>query len=610
MIWKNLESLDKRVFFGIAGAMGCVASALFFGEIALALLVPKAPEKKVPPPTQVDVLFVLDTTASMGAQIRGVQNGIINFAQELSKRNLDARVGLIDFRDEDADRPAQALKFPEGTFTKDISTFQKEVGGLSANGGGDNPESSLDALELSVKQPFRPEATKVILMITDAEPKTLKTAQGSGKSLEASIEETAKSLKAAGISQFHLVCNPIHNDLYYQKIQKLVPGEFFNLAESSRGESGFDRALPAIGTRIAEITIASQQGLVTKSEVADKDRGQLMLATAVWTGLLAPGVGLALIAAQNFYLRRPFLSKPEAIQGLSASMVAGILAGYVGQLIELQFGNNWSVIKFLGRLSGWVLLGAIVGVGMAFFVKNLSRQRALIGGAAGGLIGFLGFSIASAILGLFVGRMLGAAILGLCIGVMIAWVEYAYRRYYLEVTFGPGERRNVNLGDAPVSIGSNSKVCAVWLPQAMPIDCTFLLRDQTLQFTDASTGQMEVVTPGFHRRIDTVDIAVRAANESEANATNPLPTPPSMPAPQVGSWKKPPPEPSPPKIPAFASFEPEPQPNLDVGTTTIPSNPRPSAVSSSEADTCPNGCGIPVKGPKGQRYCMGCGDKF
>ena len=53
------------------------------------------------------------------------------------------------------------------------SAFQTEVGRLTANGGGDNPESSLDALELAAIQPFRPKATKVILIITDAEPKPL-----------------------------------------------------------------------------------------------------------------------------------------------------------------------------------------------------------------------------------------------------------------------------------------------------------------------------------------------------------------------------------------------------------------------------------------------------
>ena len=47
----------------------------------------------------VDVMFVLDVTGSMQFAINGVRDGIIEFAQELGKRKLDARVGLVAFRD-------------------------------------------------------------------------------------------------------------------------------------------------------------------------------------------------------------------------------------------------------------------------------------------------------------------------------------------------------------------------------------------------------------------------------------------------------------------------------------------------------------------------------
>ena len=47
----------------------------------------------------VDVMFVLDVTGSMQFAINGVRDGIIEFAQGLEKRKLDARVGLVAFRD-------------------------------------------------------------------------------------------------------------------------------------------------------------------------------------------------------------------------------------------------------------------------------------------------------------------------------------------------------------------------------------------------------------------------------------------------------------------------------------------------------------------------------
>src|SRR5262249_28777671 len=50
-------------------------------------------------PRQVDVMFVLDVTGSMQREINGVSEGIVKFAEALQAKKLDARVGLIAFRD-------------------------------------------------------------------------------------------------------------------------------------------------------------------------------------------------------------------------------------------------------------------------------------------------------------------------------------------------------------------------------------------------------------------------------------------------------------------------------------------------------------------------------
>src|SRR5262249_15453291 len=114
----------------------------------------------------------------------------------------------------------------------------------------------------------------------------------------------------------------------------------------------------------------------------------------------------------------------------------------------------------------------------------------------------------------FLGRMTGATLLGACIGVLIAWVEAVYRKYFLKVTYGPGEMRDVNLGDAPVSIGSDSKICAIWVARAQPVDCTFTLRNQVLTFHDRITGRDQPVEPGFVRKVDNVEVLVCDAAQS------------------------------------------------------------------------------------------------
>jgi uncharacterized protein YegL len=89
-----LCKLPKPVTFAIAGAVGCLIAAVCIGEPLHLLLEPDAP-----PTPKVDVMFVLDATASMQYAIDGTKSGIQKFADKLQNRNLDARVGLVAFRD-------------------------------------------------------------------------------------------------------------------------------------------------------------------------------------------------------------------------------------------------------------------------------------------------------------------------------------------------------------------------------------------------------------------------------------------------------------------------------------------------------------------------------
>ena len=151
-----------------------------------------------------DILFVLDLTGSMGFAIKGIRDGIQRFAAQLATEKLDARIGLIGFRDivDDNQRPF-ALSVNGQTFTKDYDTFRTLVGRLKAYGGGDEPESSLQALALASEQPFRRDAARVLLLITDAPPKIHPGETPS------TIDETIAVLKSHRINQLHFIVRPV-----------------------------------------------------------------------------------------------------------------------------------------------------------------------------------------------------------------------------------------------------------------------------------------------------------------------------------------------------------------------------------------------------------------
>ena len=186
-------------------------------------------------------------------------------------------------------------------------------------------------------------------------------------------------------------------------------------------------------------------------------------------------------------------------------------------------------------LLGWVLLGGLLGRGMALLIPNLKPGRAALAGAVGGGLGASAFLATSALLegtalGETLSRFVGAAILGLAIGSMVALVEVIFRKNWLEVRYGANEVRHVNLGDAPVSIGSNSKACIVWTPVAPPVALTYTLRDGRLTCTDGRTGETEPVLPGDTRKVGSLEIVARGSEAAEVSTAAPYVQPPSRPA--------------------------------------------------------------------------------
>lgn len=107
----------------------------------------------------IDVVFVFDTTGSMGEEIAAVRDNIVEFANVLEKTNMDYRLGLVTFGDD-----VREVHAPMA----DVAKFKTLVGKQSAEGGGDTPENALDAIHKMTKFKFRKGAKIVGIVITDA----------------------------------------------------------------------------------------------------------------------------------------------------------------------------------------------------------------------------------------------------------------------------------------------------------------------------------------------------------------------------------------------------------------------------------------------------------
>ena len=200
-----------------------------------------------------DIMFVLDCTASMKGEIDAIRDAFIGFAESIQKEGVRARVGLVEFRDRLNGEEHRALLFDGEPFTSDPAAFRREVSQLRASGGGDEPESSLDALLLALRQPFAEGASKVLVLVTDAPPHV--------PDREArSVEEVSAALRASGVQQLYLVIRT--QDPQSQLYLKLFEGAGTRgLAfELGRGDDfrsradDFRRTLMSLGKTISSAT--------------------------------------------------------------------------------------------------------------------------------------------------------------------------------------------------------------------------------------------------------------------------------------------------------------------------------------------------------------------
>ncbi len=113
-----------------------------------------------------DIVFVVDTTGSMSNAISQVKNSIESFADELENNKVDVRLGLIEYKDIYYDGVNSTKYY--GWYEK-VSDFKHQINHLNISGGGDAPESLVDAINImQINLKFRSDADKYAIIVTDA----------------------------------------------------------------------------------------------------------------------------------------------------------------------------------------------------------------------------------------------------------------------------------------------------------------------------------------------------------------------------------------------------------------------------------------------------------
>jgi len=161
-------------------------------------------DKKIGVP---DIVFLLHASGSMNECIQAVTQNISTFVDTLSASDAnggvlikDWRIRVLAYRDRPADG---SYWFIDNPFTSDIAEVKSQLAAIEAKGGGDEPESLLDAMYTltqwsaaekgTTASPtgwrHRHDAARVVVIFTDAScHPTFKTTTGTDGSVDDLIQ--------------------------------------------------------------------------------------------------------------------------------------------------------------------------------------------------------------------------------------------------------------------------------------------------------------------------------------------------------------------------------------------------------------------------------------
>ena len=121
----------------------------------------------MPQSEPVDLVYVVDTTASMGDDIGAARNQMRTILGDLTRKNPDRRVGIVAYRDR-GDAYVAMVVLP---LDFDERQILSGIDALRVDGGGDLREHVYAGLHTALhQQPWRPGATHHIVVLGDAPP--------------------------------------------------------------------------------------------------------------------------------------------------------------------------------------------------------------------------------------------------------------------------------------------------------------------------------------------------------------------------------------------------------------------------------------------------------
>ena len=269
-ILRSAFSMKKLI--GIFLLLFLVASVPAHAQKRVLAKKPAPQPKPITPDTRdtLEMVFVLDTTGSMGGLIEGAKQriwGIINeVMQKPSKPRV--RVGLVAYRDNGDDYVTRILPI-----TEDLDRAYTTLMDYQAGGGGDTPENVRKALADGVRNagwaPAKQGLAQIVFLVGDAPPQNYE-------------QEPDVLVTTAEAVRKNMIVNTIQcgtlpeTTQIWQTIARRGEGRYFAIAQ----DGGVQAISTPFDTRLAELAARLGRTYVTYGDKKKREKNVAVQAAA------------------------------------------------------------------------------------------------------------------------------------------------------------------------------------------------------------------------------------------------------------------------------------------------------------------------------------------
>ena len=221
---------------------------------------------------EIEVVFVLDTTGSMGGLIAAAKEKIWSIATTMAQADPapTIRMGLVAYRDR-GDQYVTRLT----PLSEDLDQVYGTLMEYSAEGGGDTPESVAAGLNRALTEggwSQKEGVYRVIFLVGDAPPKRYQDEPG--------YAAVVRQAAAQGIIVNTIRCGTSHQtETVWRQIAGLAQGEFFTVGQDGDAlaiVSPFDAELADLSAQLDATRLAFGDGAAKEAAHA-KDEATLKL---------------------------------------------------------------------------------------------------------------------------------------------------------------------------------------------------------------------------------------------------------------------------------------------------------------------------------------------